>query len=127
MLRKIRAADGAPGVLDELFGVPCHLFDAHPEPLVHTHPPGQVIGRRHEAVLRATVDGAVWIGHVRRVDAADSFKLPAALAFAAEAAALPERPIALDAPAGDGGWRDIRYAARGRGRHCCTSTSTTAR
>ena len=113
MLRKIRAADGAPGVLDELFGVPCHLFDAHAEALAHAHPPGQVIARRHEALQRATVDGAVWIGHVRRVDAADGFKLPAALAFAAEAAALPERPVALDAPVGDGGWRDIRYERDG--------------
>jgi len=113
VVRKIRAADGAPGVLDELFGVPCHLFDAHAEPLGHTHPPGQVIGRRHGALQRATVDGTLWIGHVRRVDPADSFKLPAALAFAAEAAALPERPIAPDAPAGDGGWRDIRYEREG--------------
>ena len=54
VLRKIRAADGAPGVLDELFGAPCHLFDAHPEALAQRHPPGSVIGRRHEAVLRAT-------------------------------------------------------------------------
>jgi putative two-component system hydrogenase maturation factor HypX/HoxX len=113
VVRKIRAADGAPGVLDELFGMPCHLFDAHAEPLVHTHPPGQVIGRRHGALQRATVDGTLWIGHARRVDAADSFKLPAALALAAEAAALPERPIAPDAPAGEGGWRDIRYEREG--------------
>jgi putative two-component system hydrogenase maturation factor HypX/HoxX len=113
VVRKIRAADGVPGVLDQLFGVPCHLFDAYPEALVHAHPPGQVIGRRHEALLCTTIDGAVWIGHVRRVDAADSFKLPAALAFAAEAAALPERPVALDAPAGEGAWRDIRYERQG--------------
>ena len=113
VVRKVRAADGVPGVLDELFGVPCHLFDAHAEALVHAHPPGQVIGRRHEALQRATVDGAVWIGHVRRVDAADGIKLPAALAFAADAAALPERPVALDAPVGDGGWRDIRYERDG--------------
>ena len=31
VLRKIRAADGTPGVLDTMFGVPCHLFDAHRE------------------------------------------------------------------------------------------------
>ena len=30
-LRKIDAADGFPGVADELFGQPCHLFDAWPE------------------------------------------------------------------------------------------------
>ncbi|HEX7437418.1 MAG TPA: hydrogenase maturation protein, partial [Caldimonas sp.] len=111
VLRKIRAADGAPGVLDELLGAPCHLFDAHAEALAQREPPGRVIGRRHEAVLRATVDGAVWIGHVRRTDQAGSFKLPTALAFPAETASLPERPIALDAPAE--AWRDIRYESRG--------------
>jgi putative two-component system hydrogenase maturation factor HypX/HoxX len=30
VLAKIHAADGAPGVLDSLFGTPCHLYDAHP-------------------------------------------------------------------------------------------------
>jgi len=113
VLRKIRAADGSPGVLDELFGVPCHLFDAHPEGLTERHAPGSVIGRRHEAVLRATADGAVWIGHVRRANQDGSFKLPTALAFPTEAAALPESPVAIDAPAATTGWREIRYEAAG--------------
>ena len=113
VLRKIRAADGTPGVLDELFGVPCHLFDAHPEGLTERHAPGTVIGRRHEAVLRATVDGAVWIGHVRRTDQDGSFKLPTALAFPTESAGLPESPVAIDAPTGTAGWREIRYEAEG--------------
>ena len=90
VLRKLRAADGAPGVLDSLFGVPCHLFDGHAGPADTRHPPGQIIGRRDEALLRATRDGAVWIGHVRRVDGDGGFKLPAALAFAEQARAVPE-------------------------------------
>ena len=111
VLRKIRAADGTPGVLDQLFDIPCHLFDAHPEAPVSPAPAGSIVGRRHEALLRATADGAVWIGHVRRADPPGSFKLPAALAFPAESARLPERPIAVDAPAGTPGWREIRYEA----------------
>jgi len=113
VLRKIRAADGAPGVLDELFATPCHLFDAHAEALAPAAAPGQVVGRRHEAVLRATVDGAVWIGHVRRADRADTFKLPTALAFADEFAALQDLPLAIDAPAAPSTWREIRYQACG--------------
>ena len=113
VLRKINAADGAPGVLDALFDVPCHLFDAHPEALLPLRPPGSVIARRHEAVLRATVDGAVWIGHVRRADREGSFKLPTALTFPEETARLPALPIALDAPAGASAWREIRYEAEG--------------
>ena len=114
VLRKLRAADGAPGVLDELFGVPCHLFDAH----AHTGPlpaqaPGRLIARRHEAVLRRTVDGAVWIGHVRRHDGDNDFKLPTALAFAAQAASLPEWPLGVDASRAARGGDEIRYEAHG--------------
>lgn len=112
VVRKIRAADGTPGVLDSLFDTPCHLFDAHPETLALRHEPGRVIARRGEAVLRATLDGAVWIGHVRRTDRDDSFKLPTTLAFPSETADLPDRPVAVDASCGESGWREIRYEAR---------------
>ncbi len=109
VLRKIRAADGFPGVADRLFDQPCHLFDAWPETTLRGAP-GEVIARRETALLRATVDGAVWIGHVKRPD---GIKLPAALAFAAEAAALPQASL-------DGWWRsaaptwqDIAYEEAG--------------
>ncbi len=112
VLRKLRAADGTPGVADTLFGVPCQLFDGQAEALKPLQSPGRVVARRHGAVLRTTVDGAVWIGHVRRTDQPDAFKLPTALAFAAEAAALPDLPLALDAGAA-AGWQDIHYATEG--------------
>ncbi len=105
VLRKIRAADGFPGVADQLFGQPCHLFDAWPESSLRGEP-GAVIARRETALLCATHDGAVWIGHVKR---AGGIKLPATLAFAAQAAALPEAPLPSlwrgNAPT----WQDIAY------------------
>lgn len=113
VLRKIRAADGAPGVLDRLFDTPCHLFDAHAATLTQPHEPGEVIAKRDEAVLRATVDGAVWIGHVRRIDQEGSFKLPTALAFANEMRSLPELPMAVAAPAAPSLWQDIRLVIEG--------------
>ena len=93
IVRRIRAADGSPGVLDRLLDVPCRLFDAHPEPDAALRspdaPPGTAIARRHGAVLVQTRDGAVWIGHVRRADGVDDdFKLPAAQALPG-AARLP--------------------------------------
>ena len=116
VMRKLHAADGVPGVLDELFGMPCHLFDAHAEPGwppgLPRATPGSVVARRQHAVLRATRDGAVWIGHARRVDQADAFKLPAAQAFAQQAAALPAWDLPLDAPLAMG-WREIHYEAHG--------------
>ncbi|MFN9481088.1 MAG: enoyl-CoA hydratase-related protein [Betaproteobacteria bacterium] len=140
VLRKLRAADGVPGVLDELFGVPVYLFDAHAAAAAQRpHPdppplrrggsflppppagggsgvpqsealrrwsgealqgrdwagrggggPGTILARCHHAVLRATTDGAVWIGHCKRADLEDGYKLPVAVAFPEQVAALPE-------------------------------------
>ena len=109
VLRKIDAADGFPGVADELFGEPCHLFDAWPEDdakVSRGGTPGEIVGRRETALLRATADGAVWIGHVKRKD---GIKLPATLAFAEQAAALPELPLAGWWSADHATWQDIRY------------------
>src|SRR5574343_221551 len=77
VLAKLNAADGFPGVADELFGQPCHLFDAWPEATLKGEP-GSLLGWRETAILRATADGVVWIGHVRRNG---GIKLPATLAF----------------------------------------------
>ena len=111
VLRKIDAADGFPGVADQLFGDPCHLFDAWPEADSAKvsrggTPPGAVIGRRETALLRATADGAVWIGHVKRKD---GIKLPATIAFAEQAAILPELPLDGCWTADHATWQDIRY------------------
>jgi putative two-component system hydrogenase maturation factor HypX/HoxX len=90
VLARLRAADGYPGVADTLFGEDCRLFDAQPAQVQHQAPAGEVVGRRADgAVLRATVDGAVWIGHVRRSKGEHRFKLPVADAFPAQFAALP--------------------------------------
>ena len=45
VLAKIRAADGTPGVLDELDGEPVYLYDPHPEDTLHGKP-GAIIARR---------------------------------------------------------------------------------
>ncbi|MGE5336357.1 MAG: hydrogenase maturation protein [Gemmatimonadota bacterium] len=104
-LRKLRAADGAPGVLDELFGVPCHLFNAQRIESAPTAAPGDLIARCGDGVLRATNDGAAWIGHCRRADVDGAFKLPIALAFPEEFGCLPQ----VDCPE----LGEIRYEERG--------------
>lgn len=104
ILARLNAADGFPGVADSLFGEACHLFDAWPDATLRGEP-GSLIGRRETAILRATVDGAVWIGHVKRPG---GIKLPATVAFP-EAASLPELPLDgyWKAPAAT--WQDIAY------------------
>lgn len=108
VLARINAADGFPGLADSLFGEPCHLFDAWPEGSLKG-PPGSLLGRRETAILRATADGAVWIGHVRR---SGGIKLPSTQAFP-EAAALPELPLVdcWKVPAST--WQDIAYEEAG--------------
>jgi putative two-component system hydrogenase maturation factor HypX/HoxX len=102
-LRKIRCADGFPGVRDQVFGREVFLYDARPEPRLRGEP-GAVIARCGDAICRATVDGAVWIGHLRDKHAAHPFKLPATRLLGEHVAALPEI-----APDGATGYRDIWY------------------
>jgi putative two-component system hydrogenase maturation factor HypX/HoxX len=112
VLRKIRCSDGAPGVLDALWGRPVYLYDAHAES-AHDGSAGEVIGRRDGAILRATTDGAVWIGHVRRkTDGSPALKLPATLALAGSLDGVPEL---APAPAEDARptRREIAYREEG--------------
>jgi putative two-component system hydrogenase maturation factor HypX/HoxX len=87
VLRKIRSADGSPGVSDSMWGRPVRLFEAYPAQGV-AGAPGEIVARGSGALARVTRDGAVWIGHVRE-ERELALKLPAATVFAAEAAALP--------------------------------------
>jgi putative two-component system hydrogenase maturation factor HypX/HoxX len=87
VLRKIRSADGTPGLRDVLFDRPVRLYDAHPADGL-SGPPGAVIARCNGAVARATRDGAVWIGHVRE-ERERALKLPATYVFAQECTGLP--------------------------------------
>ena len=111
VLAKIHAADGVPGVLDEVCGVPVHLFDAHPEGMLRGGRPGEVIARRDGAILRATVDGAVWIGHLKRTtDGEPTLKLPATMLLGEELAGVPEVPAPLWDETSGRTYREIRYA-----------------
>ena len=78
MVRKLQAADSQPGVLDELFGLAYYLYGAHEEDGLKGEP-GAVLAHRHGAICRGTVDGAVWITHVKPKDHGPytGIKLPA--------------------------------------------------
>ena len=66
VLKKIHAADGFPGVLDMLYGETYYLFDACAEDTLRGSQTGAIIAQRNGAICRATLDGAVWIGHMKR-------------------------------------------------------------
>lgn len=109
VLRKIHSADGFPGVEDSFFGETCHLYDACEEDTLRGAP-GKIIARRHGAVCRATRDGAVWVGHLKKnIPGEKSFKLPATLALQDRLHEVPEVPIPLDATQARRTYRDIWY------------------
>ncbi|WP_090634016.1 hydrogenase maturation protein [Nitrosomonas marina] len=83
VLKKINAADGFPGVLDKILDVDWYVYDAHSEARL-TGAPGKIIAKRHNAICRATIDGAVWIGHLKRKP--DSPTAPFTLKLAATTA-----------------------------------------
>ncbi|MEV0235986.1 enoyl-CoA hydratase-related protein [Nonomuraea sp. NPDC050786] len=90
ILRRVRAADGAPGGRAMLCDVPVRVFDVYRGPDLAGRP-GQVAARREGAVLVHTGEGgSVWVGHVR-LEQEGAIKLPAALALGERVASAPER------------------------------------
>jgi putative two-component system protein, hydrogenase maturation factor HypX/HoxX len=135
IVRKIRAADSAPGVLSALFGKSCFLYGAHEEDRIQG-PAGQVLARRDGAICIGTVDGAVWISHLKAKGdpgAPDAhcdlarlglgcelcdmefcsvagIKLPATQVLGPSLRGVPETPLPIDAPDDHRTFREIVYA-----------------
>lgn len=111
VVRKIRGAEGHPGVLDTIGGSEFFLFNVHVERGLRGRP-GEIIATRNGAICRATVDGAVWITHLKAKDGPAPYKLPAtrALEVVGIVPDAPEIPVALHAPIPPGyTYREISY------------------
>jgi len=85
VLARVRSADSQPGLLGSVAGCEIRLHDAWPatRPEGWRGQPGDWIGRAGEALQCATVDGAVWIGHlgIRLENSHRLLKLPAVTAL----------------------------------------------
>ncbi|GAA2745736.1 hydrogenase maturation protein [Kitasatospora cinereorecta] len=116
VLRRLRAADSQPGVLDELLGAEWYLHGGHPEPELRGRP-GALLATRSGAVCRATADGAVWIPELRRrrtPGGPETFKLPAVTALGALLPRVPEVLAPLMGAEGRApAWTDIGYREEG--------------
>jgi len=73
IIGKIHLSDSYPGVLDEILGVPCYLYGAWREEQFRGSVK-EVLAKRDGAICLGTVDGAVWISHLKEPG---RFKLPA--------------------------------------------------
>jgi putative two-component system hydrogenase maturation factor HypX/HoxX len=116
VLRKLRAADSQPGVLDEVLGREVFLHGGHREERLRGEP-GQLLATHGDAVCRATTDGAVWIRQLRRrrtPGGPPTWALPATLALGTGLPDLPHLPDVTEpeqSPAAS--WSDITYHESG--------------
>jgi CheY-like chemotaxis protein len=115
VLARINAADGFPGVADRTVrrALPPVRRLAR-KTRCAAGAPGEVIAWRETAILRATVDGAVWIGHLRRRDSRrlrSSCRRRRSLRRTGDDS-RSRRSTTLFAPAGRT-WQDIRYEEAG--------------
>jgi putative two-component system hydrogenase maturation factor HypX/HoxX len=132
VVRRINAADSSPGVLDTLFGKSFFLYGAHEEERIKGAP-GHILAQRHGAICRGTVDGAVWITHLKARDEdglcdiaclrrsggcenceadlclAAGIKLPATRALGPAGCRIPRSELSIDAALDHKTFRDITY------------------
>ena len=135
IVRKVRAADSAPGVLGSLLGTSCFLYGAHHEDRIKG-PPGQILAKRDGAICIGAVDGAVWISLLKvkadpnareaarllaRVGvgrelfdmefcSVAGIKLPATEVLSPLLRGVPGAPLPIDAPDDHRTFREIVYA-----------------
>ncbi len=137
IIRKVAAADSAPGVLATLLGRRCFLYGAHAEDRIKG-PVGQILAQRDGAICLGALDGAVWITHLKaqadpathltscaiaRADGCDlceedfcrvaGIKLPATKVLGSLLSGVPEAPLPIDAPADHRTFREIVYREEG--------------
>lgn len=134
IIRKVRAADSAPGVLSKLLGIDCFLYGAHEEDRLKG-PAGEILARRDGAICIGAVDGAVWISHLKaksdrstrkeicrlaqtdvgcdqcaeEICAVSGIKLPATQILGPLLRGVPNKPLPIDAPADHRTFREIVY------------------
>ncbi|MGC9670331.1 enoyl-CoA hydratase-related protein [Planosporangium sp. 12N6] len=100
IVRRIRAADGFPGVRTEVAGVQVNAFDAYPGHLAG--PPGEVLAHRDGSVLVGTGRGSVWLGHLKLPG---GVKLPATAVLRGRLRGVPQAEV--------GPYRQVEYTRRG--------------
>jgi putative two-component system hydrogenase maturation factor HypX/HoxX len=124
IVRKIRAADGSPGVRTEVAGLEVWAFDAYVGPR-QSDPPGTVVACRDGSVLVAAGTGSVWLGHLKAVlatgetsngakaDGPRNVKLPATVVLGDRLPSGLTPPAPAPASAEQGGPGRIHYVRRG--------------
>lgn len=110
IIRKVRSADGFPGLLDEMFGEEYYLCGVHAEGSL-VGKPGEILATRDGAICRAATDGAVWISHLKKKAPASEgyFKMPAADVLGDKIADVAELPLPVLYHGQDKTFKEIWY------------------
>ncbi|GID96114.1 hydrogenase maturation protein [Amorphoplanes digitatis] len=112
IIRRIRAADGAPGVRTTLAGLEVFAYDAHPG-LARGARPGALLGRRQGAVLVGTGDGSVWLGHLHDAAQSRKIKLPATTLLGKRLRGVADSPLPPGTEPEGPSYRQVRYRRSG--------------
>lgn len=112
ILKRIRAADSSPGVLENtIFDEPYFLYGAHQEDLLKGKP-GKIIGQRDGAICIGTGDGSIWVSHLKKKSG--GIKLKATVALGANSHSIPEFPLSpFDPGSPESTYREIWFKRQG--------------
>ena len=64
IIKKINMSDSYPGVKEKLLGIDCYLYGASYEESFKGEPK-EILAKRDGAICIATIDGALWISHIK--------------------------------------------------------------
>ena len=107
ILKKINAADSAPGVLIEFFGKKFFAYGGHLEETLKGET-GSVLRKRNKAICVATSDKAVWLTHLK-VNQKGAIKLPATIALGEHENAILSNEISPFEITEQATFQEIRY------------------
>jgi len=91
IIKKINMFDSFPGIKDEILGIKCHLFGAYQEEKLKAKPK-EVIAKRDGAICVGTIDGALWISHLKTPQ---GFKLPSTYILKEKLKGIKEQRLPL--------------------------------
>jgi len=111
ILKKINASDNYPGVLDEILGLKVYLYGACKEAKLRGFKPKEVLAKRDGAICLSTIDGAIWISHLKEPE---RFKLPATYVLKERLKGVKELRIPLYVEPTLESFKEITYKQEGR-------------